>query len=754
MTIILKFLKSDEPGYNVSIAQRIAEDFDGFLPKPTHEVESALENWAKIYRSLDEVRLVADFRIAAARVRVVSRDEQTEAIAAKLGTLSETFDSWLRCDDPRWQEIREELASLLRKERDSNEESRLLIDTCEYQLKRFPWHAWEFLNRYPDTEIALRLRGEGNREIAAPPRSDKVKILLVLGQDRGLDLTSDRQIIEQLQENGAEVTILEQPRREELGDALLSSYHIFVYAGHSRTDEDGTIGWLELSSQEKMLRIEEFKHLFKEAIDRGLQLAIFNSCDGIGLAHELGTLNLPRCIVMREPVPDRVATKFIKQFFTEFVENDKTFFKAVRIARAALNAMEYEYPGATALPIICTRESAVRESFTWNKLLQQTTQLPLLVASASQGDISQLLKQKSPSPKAVGSHQILLGSIAGSFILLLAIGAFIWNGISKPDEPIAVPSENPLEDTSVVPEVNPYATLKDVPFPEEIANQSFTYGGSTSFGKILDLIEPAIAKHVPDFDLKRGEIGGSNRGIEQLKQGILDFSLSSSPLREEDTAQLKQIAVAADALAIAVHPDLEIELITFEELQGIYRGEITNWNQIDPGLGDIPIRPFSRPDISGTTSFFKSKVLGDRDNSFGNPVKTTVERTTAALRKVAATEGGIYFATLTQIGKQCSVKPIAIEVEGEILLPYESNFGDRQRHSQAECEQVKALGFVPYDINHEYVTHENNPLKRELYIIVKTDGSPEAVAGEYFADLLRTLEGRQLIERAEYVGLD
>nr|WP_017295798.1 hypothetical protein [Geminocystis herdmanii] len=42
------------------------------------------------------------------------------------------------------------------------------------------------------------------------------------------------------------------------------------------------------------------KTALNQAIKQGLNLAIFNSCDGIGLAQELSKLNIPQVIVMRE----------------------------------------------------------------------------------------------------------------------------------------------------------------------------------------------------------------------------------------------------------------------------------------------------------------------------------------------------------------------------------------------------------------------------------------------------------------------
>ena len=56
------------------------------------------------------------------------------------------------------------------------------------------------------------------------------------------------------------------------------------------------------------------KNAMKIAIAKGLQLAIFNSCDGLGIANQLAKLYLPQSIVMREVVADEAAQKFSQYF--------------------------------------------------------------------------------------------------------------------------------------------------------------------------------------------------------------------------------------------------------------------------------------------------------------------------------------------------------------------------------------------------------------------------------------------------------
>ena len=105
-------------------------------------------------------------------------------------------------------------------------------------------------------------------------------------------------------------------------------------------------------NQTDTIAIEQIKYALKQAIGRGLKLAIFNSCDSLALAQELQDLQIPQVIVMREPVPDVVAQDFLKYFLAEFSQG-KSLYTSVRFARERLQVLEVNYPCATWLPVIC-----------------------------------------------------------------------------------------------------------------------------------------------------------------------------------------------------------------------------------------------------------------------------------------------------------------------------------------------------------------------------------------------------------------
>ena len=362
---------------------------DGFLPCLPFQLETSFQEWKEAYYELEDVRKVAT-RLSPKSVVNHSSAEQKEQVKI-------TLNQWLDSGESSWQPIRDELIAVLSSLQSSGEEIRLFLDIQNPNLRRIPWQEWSlFESRFPQTEIAIRVKGKGR--FKGVHKFSKVRIILIVGKSDGINTELDLEVIQKLKEKGAEVKCLNQPTREILSNALREEpgYHILVFAGHSCSKEDGSIGWIDLNDEDR-LSIEEFKNSLKYAIDKGLQLAIFNSCDGLGLANQLANLGLSRIIVMREPVPDMVAVKFLEYFFTEFA-NNKSLFGSVQIAKGRLEHFEKLYPGAMWLPTICIQETALSNSLNWQQLIHPNL-----------------------CQKFLNKFKLPLGLTAGFFLAILAI---------------------------------------------------------------------------------------------------------------------------------------------------------------------------------------------------------------------------------------------------------------------------------------------------------------------------------------------
>ncbi|RKZ80390.1 MAG: hypothetical protein DRR19_23675, partial [Candidatus Parabeggiatoa sp. nov. 1] len=271
-----------------------------------------------------------------------SRQSATDFLAA--------FKTWLTSADPDFIAFREVLSRAFG---DKQTEHQVIIQTDDALLKKLPWHEWDlFADVFTKAEVALCAAAfEKPSVVQSIKESAVVRILAILGDSTGIDVDSDRQSLEKLRANGAEPIFLSEPKRADISDVLWEqNWDILFFAGHSSSQNEK--GRLFINRTES-LTIEQLKYGLRKAIEHGLQLAIFNSCDGLNLAEDLADLNMPQVIVMREPVPDRVAQQFLK-LFLDLYSQGQTSYLAVRQARERLHeqGLDDEYPGACWLPVI------------------------------------------------------------------------------------------------------------------------------------------------------------------------------------------------------------------------------------------------------------------------------------------------------------------------------------------------------------------------------------------------------------------
>ncbi|PSN20531.1 hypothetical protein C7271_01735 [filamentous cyanobacterium CCP5] len=261
--------------------------------------------------------------------------------------LAASINNWLNAETFR------SIDQALRMEFNRTDEIQIIIETNDPDLRRLPWHLWRFFDDYPKAELALSALDWHEHQFT-PRDNNRVRILAVIGDNTGIDVEADCQILKTLP--NVELVFLEQPNRQVLNEHLWdrSGWDILFFAGHSQTESD--TGRIYINDQDN-LSIFQLKNALRRAIDNGLRIAIFNSCDGIGLASQLADLQIPRVVVMREPVPDRVANSFLKYFLQSFAEG-QPFPLAVREARERLESLEGEFPCASWLPLIWQNPTA------------------------------------------------------------------------------------------------------------------------------------------------------------------------------------------------------------------------------------------------------------------------------------------------------------------------------------------------------------------------------------------------------------
>jgi phosphate transport system substrate-binding protein len=221
--------------------------------------------------------------------------------------------------------------------------------------------------------------------------------------------------------------------------------------------------------------------------------------------------------------------------------------------------------------------------------------------------------------------------------------------------------------------------------------------------------------------------GGSGVGISALLDGTTDIAMASRAIKfgerikvSKAGKQLRQAVVAYDALAVIVHPDNPVSHLTRAQLEAIFRGKITNWNQVrDPYTGrrgpDLKIIVYSRETSSGTYEFFKTSVLREKNYMAG---VLSMPATGAVIQSVSQTRGAIGYVGMAYVNPR--VKALKVSYDG--------------RRFVYPC---MATGR-----SHLY------PIIRELYYYYTAD---RAAVVEPFIRFLLSPRGQQIVMKSGYV---
>ncbi|WP_211178464.1 nSTAND1 domain-containing NTPase [Brasilonema octagenarum] len=322
------------------------KEVTGNLPTVT-ELQTTIDQWRSHYRSLGSPNRALKAKKVTYDGSITGKYEDCKNSATEL---QKRLNNWLLSES--FRSIRESWL----KELQENEIVRILIRTSSPQLRQIPWHLWDLVEEYPHAELALSATDyQKTITTKTPTYRDKVKILAILGNSTGIDVETDRRLLNSLPD--ADVTFLVQPQRHEINDQLWEKpWDILFFAGHSQTVGDR--GRIYINENKESLTTDDLKYGLKKAKSNGLAVAIFNSCDGLGLASELETLHIPQIIVMREQVPDEVAQIFLKHFLENFASGSKSLYQAAKEARLKLHGLEDKYPCASWLPVICHNTGA------------------------------------------------------------------------------------------------------------------------------------------------------------------------------------------------------------------------------------------------------------------------------------------------------------------------------------------------------------------------------------------------------------
>jgi phosphate transport system substrate-binding protein len=181
-----------------------------------------------------------------------------------------------------------------------------------------------------------------------------------------------------------------------------------------------------------------------------------------------------------------------------------------------------------------------------------------------------------------------------------------------------------------------------------------------------------------------------------------------------------QHIVAADAIAIVVHPSNPVDVLSIPQISDIYSGKITNWQEV--GGEDRPIVLLSRESNSGTHVYFLEEVLrGGRedDKTLFSPDTLLMPSSEGISAEVRQNPNAIGYDGLGYVTPDQKVVAVAPEAGAAAVLP-----------------------------SIDTVRDGSYPIARDLYIY--TAGEPEGIVRDYL-DWILDAEGQAIVRELGFV---
>lgn len=215
--------------------------------------------------------------------------------------------------------------------------------------------------------------------------------------------------------------------------------------------------------------------------------------------------------------------------------------------------------------------------------------------------------------------------------------------------------------------------------------------------------------------------GGSGAGVADISKGASEIAMVSRDLSSHEKQRLqnkvRQVAVARDAVAVAISSEVYeagVRQLSLEQIAGIYRGKIKNWQQV--GGPDARILVIDKEPSRGTRHVFAKVVLGSaKARAPGASIVTgSNNEEQAAIANSAQAIGMLSNAWLND-----DVRAVAVGEPGRAVLPTRQNIADG-----------------------------SYPIQRNLNLLLVKEPNPRVAA---FVDYLLSEEGQRIVEQTGYL---
>ncbi|NJK99602.1 MAG: CHASE2 domain-containing protein [Spirulinaceae cyanobacterium SM2_1_0] len=283
-------------------------------------------------------------------------DWRTHLAQAEVKLLGE-FHLWLRRAE--LFEIRAQIGRCAR-ETVAGQTLSLHLSCDRPELERLPWETWELGADLGATDLRIVRVPVTIRSASAarPPlhRPRRARILVILGDETGLDFQGDRAAVQVLASLAEIQFVGWQPGtdadclRQEICQAIAAApgWDVLLFAGHS--NETPLLGGEIGIAPGVALSFRELQPYLEQAQQQGLQFALFNSCNGLELGRRLIDLGLGQVAIMREPIHNEAAQQFLRRFLQELAQHREVGTCLTAAAQSLKLEHQLTFPSTYLIP--------------------------------------------------------------------------------------------------------------------------------------------------------------------------------------------------------------------------------------------------------------------------------------------------------------------------------------------------------------------------------------------------------------------
>ncbi|MCD8048584.1 MAG: substrate-binding domain-containing protein [Clostridia bacterium] len=126
-----------------------------------------------------------------------------------------------------------------------------------------------------------------------------------------------------------------------------------------------------------------------------------------------------------------------------------------------------------------------------------------------------------------------------------------------------------------------YANVRDeCDFLSDQSRGTITIHGSTSVTPLLQELANEYETINPNASIVI-TASDSTQGINDAMQGLCDIGMASRELKDYEKELLNYRVIAYDGIAVIVNAENPLDGVTFDELNALFTGEITSWEEIN-----------------------------------------------------------------------------------------------------------------------------------------------------------------------------